>query len=571
MAAAERPLLLDGDEGAGDPEPAKAPDPKADKLLVRTALAVEPRGDALRVFLPPCRRLEHFLSLIAAVEAAAAAADARVVVEGYPPPADPRLETVAATPDPGVLEINVAPEADWPALVEATESLYHDARVAGLSTEKFQKDGRHTGTGGGNHVVIGGRSPLDSPLLRRPDLLRSLVGMWHRHPSLSYLFSGLFIGPTSQAPRMDEGRRNAVEEMNLAFLQTPEPGPIDFDGPGPGVPAPPSPEDAAPWLVDRLYRHLLTDLTGNTHRSELCIDKLYSPDSPTGRLGLLEFRGFEMPPHPRLALAQALLLRGLVARCWEDPLREALTDFGPALHDRYLLPHAVKQDFDAVLADLRRHGMAFESSWYDAFFEFRFPRLGTATVDGVHIELRAGVEPWLTLGEEASRAGTSRYVDSSLERLQVKVSGLPAGDTRRIAVNGIELPLLPTGEAGESSAGVRYRAWQPWSCLHPTIEPHAPVAVDLVEPDWSKRDPATGVVPAATLGGCAYSVSHPGGRSEDAHPVNALEAESRRAARFSGVSLRPGTNPLRPADQDPTLVTLDLRRFGAAAAHGGAG
>ena len=566
VAAAQRPLRLDGEGGGTEPEPKKPVDPKADKLLVRTALAVEPRGDALRVFLPPCRRLEHFLSLVRAVEHAAAGADARVVLEGYPPPADPRLETVAATPDPGVLEINVAPEADWPSLVDATEGLYHDARVAGLSTEKFQKDGRHTGTGGGNHVVVGGANPLDSPLLRRPDLLRSLIACWHRHPSLSYLFSGLFIGPTSQAPRMDEGRKNAVEEMNLAFAATPEPGANGSDG----LPTPPDPEDAAPWKVDRIYRHLLTDLTGNTHRAELCIDKLYSPDSPTGRLGLLEFRGFEMPPHPRLALAQALLLRGLIARCWEEPLRGELTDFGPALHDRYLLPHWVKQDFDAVLADLARHGMAFEPAWYDAFFEFRFPRLGTATLDGVHVELRAGVEPWLTLGEEASAAGTSRYVDSSLERLQVRVTGLPAGDTRRVAVNGVELPLLPDG-AGGFVAGVRYRAWQPWSCLHPTIEPHAPIAVDLVEPRWGERDPQSGVVPADTLGGCAYSVSHPGGRAEDTHPVNALEAESRRAARFSAVSLRPGTNPLRPHRQDPGLVTLDLRRFGPAAARGGAG
>lgn len=574
VASALRPLHLDDEpddeadggrdgDGAGEAKTGKDEPPK---LLVRTALAIEPRGRALRIFLPPCRRLEHFLSLVSAVESAAAAVDARVVIEGYPPPADTRLETVAATPDPGVLEINVAPEANWPALVEATESLYHDARVAGLSTEKFQKDGRHTGTGGGNHVVVGGATPLDSPLLRRPDLLRSLIATWHRHPSLSYLFSGLFIGPTSQAPRMDEGRRNAVEEMNLAFAATPEPGPAEREG---GVPTPPSKEDAAPWLVDRLYRHLLTDLTGNTHRSELCIDKLYSPDGPTGRLGLLEFRGFEMPPHPRLALAQALLLRGLILRAWERPLAGDLHDLGPALHDRNLLPHWVREDFDAVLADLNRHGMAFERSWYDAFFEFRFPRLGTADVDGVHLELRAGVEPWLTLGEEASAAGTSRYVDSSLERLQVRVDGLPAGDLRRVSVNGVELPLRPAGPAGSWVAGVRYRAWQPWSCLHPTIEPHAPIAVDLVQPDFSRRDSASGVVPAATLGGCAYSVSHPGGRAEDDHPVNALEAESRRAARFSQVSLRPGENPLRPHGQPADLVTLDLRRFGKAASFGG--
>ncbi len=487
-----------------------------DESAPTTAMVVEARDGLLYVFLPPTGALDHFVDLIARIHAAAKKIGSPVVIEGYEPPADPRLTSTTITPDPGVIEVNVAPTASFAEQTRQLETLYEQARLARLSTESFAVDGSHGGTGGGNHITLGGVTPKNSPLLRRPDLLVSLLTYWQRHPSLSYLFAGRFVGTTSQAPRVDEGRAEALYELEIAFAE------IDrlASSSGAGTPR--------PWIIDRALRHLLTDITGNTHRAEFCIDKLYNPYSMRGRLGLLELRGFEMPPHLRMAMVQSLLVRSLVAWFWDEPLRAPLIRHGANLHGRYLLPHFLIHDIADVAADLRAHGIAFDTSWLDPFTEFRFPRIGTAVFDGVEIELRGAIEPWNTLGEEATAAGTARYVDSSVERIQVRIIG---ADRHRYLVtcNGYPVPLLATDNPDVHVGGVRFRAWQPPSALHPSITVDGPLQFELID-----------LTSSTSRGGCTYHIAHPGGRAYDVPPVNAVEAESRRARRFEATGFTPG-------------------------------
>jgi len=502
--------------------------------IIRTALCVEPRDGRLHVFMPPVEKTEDYLDLIAGIETTAAETGLPVVIEGETPPKDPRLNKLAVTPDPGVIEVNMHPSKTWAELVERTTVLYEEARLTRLGTEKFMVDGRHTGTGGGNHIIIGGETPPDSPVLRRPDLLRSLLAYWQNHPSLSWLFSGLFIGPTSQAPRIDEARNDSLYELDVAFKEMERQ--IHRHG------------NTPPWLVDRLFRNLLIDASGNTHRAEFSIDKLFAPESSSGRLGLVEMRAFEMPPDARMSLAQHLLLRGLVSKFWKEPYTNGLVRWGTDIHDRWMLPHFCETDFKDVIGDLREAGYPFEFEWFAPHFEFRFPRIGDLEQRDLQIELRTALEPWHVLGEEPGGGGTVRYVDSSVERLQVKARGL-AGDRFAITCNGHRVPLHPTGTNGEGVAGVRYRAWQPPVCLQPTIGSHAPLRFDLYD-TWNQR----------SLGGCTYHVAHPGGLSYETFPVNSYEAESRRLSRF----FRHGHSHGRKIIPAPTTnsdfpFTLDLR------------
>ncbi|MES2738195.1 MAG: transglutaminase family protein [Verrucomicrobiota bacterium] len=502
--------------------------------IIRTALCIEAREGRLHVFMPPVEEVEDYLDLVAAVEDVAATLKMPLIVEGTPPPYDPRLQVLKVTPDPGVIEVNTHPVKTWNELVENTQVIYDEARQTRLGTEKFMVDGRHTGTGGGNHIVMGGESPRHSPFLRRPDLLKSLLGYWHNHPSLSYLFSGLFIGPTSQHPRIDEARNDALFEMELAFKE------LDRNTAQHG--------HTTPWLADRIFRNLLADVTGNTHRTEFCIDKMFDPGSSTGRLGLVELRSFEMPPHPEMSLAQQLLMRAAIARFWKEPYEQKLVRWGTELHDRFLLPHFVWDDFKDVMDDFKTAGYGLTPDWFEPHFEFKFPRIGEITQRGVSLEIRTALEPWHVLGEEATAGGTARYVDSSLERVQIKTAGL-VNNRYIVTCNGRQVPLHPSGLAGEYVAGVRYRAWQPPNALQPTIGIHAPLIFDLVD-TWNNR----------SLGGGNYYVTHPGGRSFDTFPVNGYEAESRRRSRFTITGHTPGKiDPIIIPSVPEFPFTLDLR------------
>ena len=500
--------------------------------FVRTALAVEARGGLMHVFFPPLFAVEDWLSLVAAVEDTAAETGRKIVMEGYLPPEDDRLLHFSVTPDPGVIEVNVHPTDNWAEQIAISETLYEEARQIGLATEKFNLDGRHVGTGGGNHVVMGAARAEDSPFLRRPDLLKSLLGFWHNHPSLSFLFSGQFIGPTSQHPRVDEARQDSLAELEIAFAQIKAKQPV------------------APWIVDRLFRHILADMTGNTHRTEFCIDKMYAPESASGRRGLVEFRALEMPPHARMAAAQMLLMRSAVAAFWERPYERRLVHWGTRVHDDFMLPHYVEQDFHDALDDLSSLGFPLDPDWFAPHLAFRFPHIGSVSFRGAELELRNALEPWHVLGEEPAGGATVRYVDSSVERVQARVSGW-VHERYVLACNGEAVPLSRTDREGEYVGGVRFKAWNPPSALHPTIGVHAPLVFDVFD-RWTER----------SLGGLTYHVSHPGGRNYDTFPVNANEAEARRRARFFPFGHTPGAMPApREGRSREHPRTLDLRRL----------
>jgi uncharacterized protein (DUF2126 family) len=531
----ERLYLVPGSSSSGYRLPLDTLPEATPGQVVRTALCVEPRAGMLHVFMPPLEDLDGYMALLGVVERAAASHRLAVCVEGYDPPADPRLNVLRITPDPGVIEVNLHPAASWSELASSTRVLDEEARAVGLTTVKYWYDGRPLATGGGNHVTLGGPSWSESPFLKRPDLLQSLMTYWQHHPALSYVFSGLFVGPTSQAPRIDEARDDLLYELAIAFQQLDaarQQGGATLDAP----------------LFDGLLRHLLVDVTGNAHRAEFCIDKLFAAGSTGGQSGVVAVRAFEMPPDWRMGMLQSLLVRALVARFWKTPYRGEFIRWGGALHDRFMLPHFLINDLHEVLRELSAAGYCFDPNWFTPFLEFRFPSIGSVRHDDIELELRQALEPWLALGEQAASGASSRPVDSSLERIQVIARGLNLA-RHWIGCNGRRLPLQPTGNRDESVGGVRFRAWNFSQMLHPTIRPHAPLVFDIVEA-------GSGLVVA----GCQYHSAQPDGGGYERRPTDAREAEARRTKRFEAyvptqqrivdVADRKGPN---------ATLTLDLR------------
>jgi uncharacterized protein (DUF2126 family) len=505
--------------------------------LIRPALCVQAVDGHLHVFLPYTPVVADYLDLIAAVEDTCCYLDVPVWLEGYTPPHDRRLRSYGLTPDPGVLEVNLPPTASWDDLEELNAILHEEAHSNRLIAGKFAYDGSHLSTGGGSHIVLGSKTVLESPVLRRPDLLRSMVTFWQNHPSLSYLFSGMYVGPTSQYPRVDEARVDALYELELAFSQLS------------GGACPPN-------ILDGLFRNLLVDVTGNTHRAEFCIDKMYPPEGQGLRLGLLELRAFEMAPHFRMNLLQMLLVRALVCIFWKQPFVADLVRWESTLHDRFMLPHFVREDFEEVLHYLRSAGLAFEDDWFRTHLEFRFPKIGSITAEGVELELRQALEPWNVLAEETSSGRTGRSVDSSLERMQLKVTGLTVNSRFVVACNGRHVPLVPTGISGEAVAAVRYRARRLSATLHPSIPVHTPLVFDLID-TWKGRSVAR----------CTYFAGPSDGTVHTTRPREAEEAKARRLQRFK-VSEPPSEPMPSPAEEkNPVFpMTLDLR-FPAPGTH----
>lgn len=437
---------------------------------IQVALTVEIHAGNLQIFIPPISSTECFLDLIAQLETTAQSLGLPIQLTGYLPSDHGGLTGFQITPDPGVIEVNIHPIAHWPELVSLHEQLYAAATECGLTCQKIAADGLPTDTGGGAHITIGGRSVEHSPILRRPDLLRSLITYWQHHPGLSYLFSSLFVGPTSQSPRVDETHIGNLYELALA-LQHLHPDAL--------IP---------PELLDRLLKNLLVDLSGNTHRTEICIDKLFSPHSPQGTLGVVEFRGFTMPPTMQMRLVQLLLVRSLVAWLWQAPYLKPLKHWGTQLHDRFFLPQYIIADMQSVVADLNHAGYPFELNWLQPFWEFRFPKLGHATItphpeQSLELVIHRALELWPVLADSDS-SGNSRPVDTSMERIQLTLQGHGLDlDEYHLTCNGRNVHFASIGD--QRISGVRFRARSLLgvsdNCQHTAITPHVPFHLALFQ------------------------------------------------------------------------------------------
>ena len=491
-----------------------------------TALAFEARDGHVHVFLPPTERLEDYADLLKLVEVAAREARRAGRARGLRPAAGPAADPARRSPPtPASSRSTCSRRRAGPSSATSPPRCTTRPGRAGLRPRSSTSTGCTPAPAAATTSPSAAPQPVDSPLLRRPDLLVSLITYWQRHPALSYLFSGRFIGPTSQAPRFDEGRPEAVYEMEIAFAEI---APADRRAPSRGRAAAVAgrPGAAAPaHRPDRQHppRRVL-------HRQALQPRLLARPARPARAARLRDAAAPADGAGPGAAGAQPgrdVLGAAAARRRW--------CGGAPRLHEDFLLPQGATADIGEVVADLRALGIAFEESWLDPFTEFRFPRIGVTRLGGgIELELRQAVEPWHVLGEEATAGGTARYVDSSVERLQVSVRGIDP-ERHLVTCQGVPVPLTPTGAPGEHYAGVRYRAWQPWSALHPSIEVHAPLRFEVV--DIGQRDAASAARPTTSCTRAAAPTTTR--RSTPTRPRPAGPAGSSRSATPPGGSTSP--------------------------------
>ena len=506
----------------------------------RCALTIEVREGELGVFIPPVPTLDDYLDLVAKIEACVRKLKlGPIVLEGYAPPNDGTLTRLNVIADPGVLEVNLPPAADTAGYARYVEALYDAAPECGLRSWKYKYTGRKIGTGGGAHILLGGPTAEMSPFFLRPTLLPSFVRFFQHHPSLSYLFTGLFTGPSSQAPRIDESEYEVPYELEIALR---------------GAEAMTPPADKA--LLDRMLRNLLMDTLGNTHRAEISIDKFWNPFAPNGCLGLVEFRAFEMPPRPAMLMAAVALLRGIGAALLARPFSKPLKRWGPALHDQYAMPHFLRLDMEEVIAFLNRHGFAFDWSHFAEWFDFRFPLVGTLAVAGRSIEFRQAIEPWPVLGEQPDGGGVSRFVDSSTDRLQIAIPDIDWAERHLLLANGVPLRFFRDRERERLVGAVRYRMYTCVPGLQPHIPPQSPLRFELVE-HATRR-----VIAAKTLRNWK-----PDDQPYEGLPQNDLEAAKRVAERFTDSPEFVGERRVIPMGgkrfEGQGLYTTDLRCAGS--------
>jgi uncharacterized protein (DUF2126 family) len=431
------------------------------------ALTAEIREGALTLFLPPFLEASSFADLLAAIEKTAEALNSPpIALEGYPPPHEDDWENLSVIPDPGVIEVNLPPAASWESLEKTVSALFLAAEECGLRGTRVLPSGETSATGGGGHLVLGGTSLDSNPFLLKPHLLPSFLRFIQRHPSLSYLFSGRFVGPSSQAPRADESFFEIPRELGIALTAM-----ESMEAP------------ASPIIIDAILRNLLLDYNGNTHKAEVSVDKFFNPFMPNGRLGLVEFRSIEMSPDIEQFLAIHALWRSLAASFVVKPYTEPLIDWKGKLHDDFLLPFFLEEDLDKVLAYLNDSGFNFKREWFQPHLRFRFPILAEDTIAGIPWHLRRALEPWPLLGEEPAGGGVVRCVDSSTERLEFRLYAA-AKDRKKapltISINGWKLPLHPHPEGGFIGA-VRFRTFLLRTCLHPQILPHTPLLIEFFD------------------------------------------------------------------------------------------